>query len=110
MKLNREQIVKAIAELRKRGLSNGGALGYHAGWCDEVADILEELTEENERLQASTVDYRNIPYIIAEAKGDTVRKMQEETRQRCIIIGDEEYVTLCDIDQIAQEMLEEEKV
>ena len=51
MKLNREQIMKAIAELRKHSLANGGTLGYHAGWCDEVADTLEELTEENEALQ-----------------------------------------------------------
>lgn len=40
--------------MRKRGLSNGSSLGYHAGWCDEVADLLEnalalirELAEEN---------------------------------------------------------------
>lgn len=70
----------------------------------------KRLAEENDRLRAETIDYRNIPYIIAEAKADTVRKMQEETRQRCIIIGDEEYVTLCDIDQIARKILEEGKV
>lgn len=53
--MNREQIIKAIAELRKHGLANGGALGYHAGWCDEVADTLEELTEENEALQKELI-------------------------------------------------------
>lgn len=38
-----EDVMKAVEELRKHGLNNGGALGYHAGWCDEVADLLENL-------------------------------------------------------------------
>ena len=36
----------------------------------------EKLTEENERLRASAIDYRNIPYIVADTRADTVRKMQ----------------------------------
>ena len=39
--LKPEDVMRAIVELRKHGLNNGGALGYHAGWCDEVADLLE---------------------------------------------------------------------
>lgn len=46
-----------------------------------------KLTEENERLRA-------IPEQIC-----------EQARQMCFIVGDEEYVTLCELDQIAKEML-----
>ena len=52
---------------------------------------IEELTEENERLRA-------VP-----------ERICEEARQMCFIVGDEEYVTLCELDQIAKEMLEGEK-
>ena len=76
--MNREQIIKGVKELRKRGLSDGTSLGYHAGWCDEVADIIEELAEENERLRASSVDYRNIPCFVADAKADTARNIFAE--------------------------------
>ncbi len=37
-----------IEELRKRGLSNGGSLGYHSGLMDEAADLIEKLQKENE--------------------------------------------------------------
>lgn len=93
MELNREQI-EAIQK---------------SHWM--VRDYIHALTEENERLRAKGSEWRGCADALFEeikkAKANTVRKMQEETRQRCIIIGDEEYVTLCDLDQIAKEMLEE---
>ena len=58
----KERIIKAIIELRVHGLANGGTIGYHAGWCDDVADrladtlsLIKELTEENEAWQKSLI-------------------------------------------------------
>lgn len=42
-KMKPEDVMRAVAELRKHGLSSGGTLGYHAGWCDEIADLLESV-------------------------------------------------------------------
>ena len=44
---------------------------------DRFFDI-KRLTEENERLRASSIDYRNIPYIKAEVIADTVREIFTE--------------------------------
>ena len=40
-----------ISELRKRGLSNGGSLGYHSGLMDAAADLIESQQAQIERLQ-----------------------------------------------------------
>lgn len=37
-----------VNELRKRGLSNGGSLGYHSGLMDEAADLIEKLQAERD--------------------------------------------------------------
>lgn len=37
-----------IAELRRKGFSNGGSLGHHSGLMDEAADLIEKLQKENE--------------------------------------------------------------
>lgn len=56
-----DKIEKALHELRRIGLSNGGSLGYHAGWCDAVADVLEEairdLRAENDRLREANAGF-----------------------------------------------------
>ena len=51
--------------------------GYSQTLGIERAKI-KELTEENERLRASSIDYRNIPYIKAEVIADTVREIFTE--------------------------------
>ena len=43
-----ENTKEIIAELRKRGLSNGGSLGYHSSLMDEAANLIEKLQKENE--------------------------------------------------------------
>ena len=60
----KEHIIKAIIELRVHGLDNGGTIGYHAEWCDDVADrlvnaisLIKELTEENEKLLTALANY-----------------------------------------------------
>ena len=59
------------------------------------------------------VDYRNIPYIKAEVRADTVRKMQERLIYTLCINNEEntdvfDYAyTLETIDQIAKEMIED---
>lgn len=146
MKLNREQIVKALEEWIKRYKSNYyrehavNALALIreltkdvervSKQCGEIIDECDErdaerlmqvakLTEENERLRvvadmsdttltdALRIVKKFCDSRIKRAKANTVRKMQEEARQMCFIIGDEEYVTLCDLDKIAKELLEE---
>ena len=71
---------------------------------------IKELTEENERLRASSIDYRNIPYIKAEAKADTVRMMQDRLDKHFChdpaFLGVEQRLIMDVIDQIAKEMLE----
>lgn len=42
---NDEDMIKT---LRKHGLGNPSALGYHAGWCDVIADRLEELLTQSQ--------------------------------------------------------------
>lgn len=69
---------------------------------------IKELTEENERLENALIEQsaENVMLCgeVKHARTDTVRKMQEEARQMCFIVGDEEYVALYDLDQIAKEM------
>lgn len=44
-----EQIMEQIKIARQNGLTSGGTLGHHAGWCDDVADCLEELLDTIQR-------------------------------------------------------------
>lgn len=76
--------------------------------CRELSSECDRLTEENERLRASTVDYRNIPDIIAEAKADTVREMQERLIAEFRKDDRMNYYIRMTLDQIAKEMLEGE--
>jgi hypothetical protein len=75
---------------------------------NSLEERIKELAEENERLKDSTVDYRNIPYIVADARADTVRKMQERVLQ--LFPCDKKFTTISrfTIDQVAKEMLKEE--
>ena len=43
--------LELVEECRKRGLQNGASLGHHSGLMDIVADRLEELLKNNNRLQ-----------------------------------------------------------
>ena len=119
----------AIEMLRKHGVSNGGTIGFHAGWCDIAADQLEsalalinELTEENERLKSVEFTCGFIkphkvlecPIFdeIARTKADTVRKMQEKLTTffenddyiKCVEV-DAEYINE-QINNVTKEMLE----
>ena len=40
---SKEEYIKLVEELRKRGLSNGSAFGSHSGLADEAADAIEDL-------------------------------------------------------------------
>ena len=46
-----------IKECRKRGLENGGSLGFHSGFMDIVADRLEELITENKSERVRVSEY-----------------------------------------------------
>ena len=104
--LNAEQVKKALqghigvvdmrCEKCPYNQDNGSEICIDLLMTDALALInsqeqrIKELTEENERLRA-------IPEQIC-----------EQARQMCFIVGDEEYVTLCELDQIAKEMLGKE--
>ena len=115
MELNREQIVKALENAVRMGKFYSymtPKLSYEE--LKDALALIRELTEENERLRDSSVDYREIPYIKAEAKADTVRKMQERSKAEfkdcCRYIqGNREYFIVGEelIDRIATELLEE---
>ena len=80
-----EKKIKELTEVVKQSETAGG--------CEESVNngfspSVTELQRENERLRA-------IPEQIC-----------EKARQMCFIVGDEEYITLCELDQIAQEMVE----
>ena len=40
---SKDEYINLVEELRKRGLSNGSALGSHSGLADEAADAIEDL-------------------------------------------------------------------
>ena len=112
MELNAEQVEKALDWLDSLvGNSNDSDIAmFTYQLLGILYDTCEELTEENERLRTSTVDYRNIPDIIADSKADTVRKMQERFNEKVaklLISPSIQYLASAFIDQIAKEMLEE---
>ena len=100
--------IKFAEEQREESFSNGSLydLSYWVGYIDALKAALEE----NERLRDSSIDYRNIPYIEAKAKADTVRKLAERIKDKsshiCTVNGVEEVVDVWWIDKIAKEMLE----
>ena len=117
MELNTEQIKKAVDELRKHGLNNGGTLGYHAGWCDDVADTIENvlplITSQEQRIKELETENTQFRH---EQEELTVRKMQERLKAEMrntakYSFGRREYSVIGEefIDQIAKEMLEGEK-
>lgn len=97
-------LIKELTEERK-GLEN---LIYEMSKIENrMSETIEELTEENERLRNSSIDYRNIPEIKAKERADTVRKMQSEIEARCIKGGIYPAFIKRTIDQIAKEMIGE---
>ena len=117
MELNTEQIVKALGYCKSPKLTKcyGCPREKEDGHCmyrlnEDALALIRELTEENERLRESGVDYRNIPYIKSEVRADTVRKMQERLKaQKFTHKNFGELVYVEDIDQIAKEMVEDTK-
>ena len=129
MELKRDDIIKALECCSSEITSefNCDACPYRSKGCNasllrdalslikELAEECASLNDENERLRASTIDYRNIPNIVADARADTVRKMQERLEELYTdkLITDDMTVSIGVIKQnikdIAKEMLEGEK-
>lgn len=93
-----KQIIELIKIARQNGLASGGTFGHHAGWCDEIADCLEELLDtiqrqkdEIERLTSENEDLLGncgelgarimmLKAQLATARGDAVREFCAEWR------------------------------
>ena len=97
--LKPEDVMKAVEELRKHGLNNGVALGYHAGWCDEVADLLENalalLREKDARIKeledaqgAEFTCFVGEPHKVDRCPyGDELARLQKEVAEKDAEIG-----------------------
>ena len=122
MELNRDQIKKAIMELRRHGLSYGGTIGYHAGWCDDVADRItdaialikeqeEQIFKLENRLKECENGYEGTLFLDRCKLHDAEEKIKELTekneRLKAKAKDNEWNGTICgeDIDQIAKEMV-----
>lgn len=127
MELNRDDIIKALECLLStdyygKEFCERKVCSYSK--CENCLDdalrdalsLIKELTEEcaslndeNERLRASTIDYRNIPNIVADARADTVKEMKNRIAQKIGTYTKESYVYVHAwfklIDKIAEEML-----
>ena len=129
MELNREQIVKALECCSKKKWSKCSGCPREAEdalcmyrLCSDALALIRELTEENERLEkevdrlSQVVLYHDgiTEMEVAEAKADTVRKMQERLKARYKLPQSNEVSSISPfqlhecIDQIAKELLEEE--
>ena len=110
MELKRDDIIKALECCSKHLVRCKDCPYQEVPRCTDehqkdALSLIKELTEENGNLRASTIDYRNIPYIVADTRADTVRKMHFEIKERCIKGGIYPAFVASTIDQIAKEML-----
>jgi hypothetical protein len=111
-RIGADNAISLIRELVEENESLKQAMEHeHASFMEtfgEYGEKCERLTEENERIRASSVDYRNIPYFVADAKADTVRKMQKMIEDRCIKGGIYPAFVARVIEQVAEEILAKE--
>lgn len=81
--MNDEQ-KQVVAELRKHGLGNG-SMGYHSGWMDETADMIERLAAEIgtlraqiERIRQSTVTHEAHQMVLDELEKEKANHQHTE--------------------------------
>lgn len=124
MELKREEIVKALEcctncncdvcpYVPEQG-THKGTIGCNDELMINAISLINELTEENERLMdecgnQSTLWRQHFESIYETAKGtviaDTVKKMQKEIEARCIKGGIYPAFVRSTIEQIAEEMI-----
>ena len=117
--MDREQIVKALECCRGKGCKecpcNCNCATCISTLMGDALALIRELTEENERLEkevdrlSQVVLYHDsiTEMEVAEAKADTVRKMQERFNQVFGGMDATNALLRRTFDQIAQEILEE---
>ena len=76
-----EQIIELIKIARQNGLTSGGTLGHHAGWCDDVADCLEELLET---IQRQKDEIERLTEQLKTARVEAVREFADTVIERII--------------------------
>lgn len=121
MELNTEQIIQAMkcCYTDEDNCLNCPYMNDYdscVGLSKNALALIEQLTEENERLKSVEFTCGFIkPHKVLEcpifdeivkAKADTVREMQERIKTRCIKSGIYPAIVARAIDQIAKEMLE----
>lgn len=116
MELNREQTIEALeccAELKPCKMCPLSDYSYDDAGCKhkcmtDALAIYRELTEENKQKDETIA---GLIGTIKDAYGSAVRKMQERLHWKVQWARndhcDMDVVDICDIDQIAQDMLEE---
>ena len=117
MELNRGEIIKAL----ECCIINHNCTGcpfheyYHKNSkpidclqiaCENALALIKELTEDNENLNQSCT---NLIQTIKDVQADTVRKMQERIEKKILEINPSLCGLLPFIDQIAKEVLGENK-
>ena len=118
MEHNQEQITKALGmciaprpKCKECPYFIGDVRCKHSKLLKDALTLIKELTEENERLHASCTELeRNCASLNDEnerLKADTVRRMQERIKKRCIEGGIYPAFVENVIDQVAKEMLED---
>ena len=117
----RKEIIKALECCQKRKCQSCtyDVFGNSLSNCKvkkHALSLIKELTEENERLNGAVEMYEEERKYhfemsrkkIAEAKADTVRKMQTEIEARCIKGGIYPAFVKSTIDKVAEEIIKGE--
>ena len=117
MELKRDEIIKALECCKSDDMTHCRRCPYDTGlycMCNMSADalsLINELTEENERLRAipEQLHKEMSERIVEERKIErklAVREMQERLNDTKIKFGSDYYIFAGNVDVIAEEMLE----
>lgn len=104
-----ENIKILIDELRKCGLSNGGALGHHSGLMDEAADLIEKQQAEIEEYKHLEVVLNTAVDILAQdLKSKAMKEFLAQIKPHAYYIDfpkEHRVIDEDDVDRIAEQII-----
>ena len=110
--MEKEQIVKALECCIESGNCyecpnecGAGSMCVRKTMRDALS-LIREQDKKIEELRCSSVDYREISYLLRDAQADTVRKMHDLIEERCIKGGIYPAFVKNTINKVAEELLE----